>query len=236
MSFDGLGTRMKKYESITKQFLIPKMYNIIRLDGKAFHTFTRGLERPFCDKLKNTFEQSLLTTHKELHGSILGYHQSDEISILFTDIGKNETQLVFDGNIQKIISTTCSCLTAEFISNYYKNFGQLRIANFDARVFQLPNESEVINYFRWRQQDAVRNSVSSQAQSMYSHKELHTKCQKVQLDMILEKGLNWNDLDYWKKRGSFSYKNEIIDLDLRGEIGWNNIQNCIQNSINLRLI
>ena len=87
---------------------------------------------------------------------------------------------------------------------------EFKMAHFDARVFQIPYQEEVINYFIWRQQDATRNSISSVAQSLYSAKELHGKKTSDMQEMIFQKGINWNDFTPREKRGSIIRRVEHV--------------------------
>jgi len=176
---DSLGDRMKvNYESRTKTLLPRRTYSIIRIDGKAFHTYTRGLERPFDKQLVEDMNATAICLCSEIQGAKFAFVQSDEISILLTDFDKLTTSAWFDGSIQKIVSVSASIATAVF--------NQIRAgkqAMFDSRVFTIPSRTEVENYFIWRQQDATRNSISSVAQSLYSHRELNTKSVSVMQDM-----------------------------------------------------
>jgi tRNA(His) 5'-end guanylyltransferase len=194
---DSLGDRMKNfYEDRTRYLLPRRTYTIIRLDGKAFHSYTKGLKRPFDDQLMLAMDETAQFLCKEIQGSKLAFLQSDEISIILTDFDKIETDAWYDGNIQKIVSVSASLATGKF--------NELRPGNlafFDSRVFTIPSQIEVENYLIWRQNDTTRNSISAVAQSLYSHKELMSKsCDQMQ-EMIFQKGTNWNDLASRYKRG-----------------------------------
>jgi len=207
-----IGTRMKQYEAVTRDLLIPHLPTIIRLDGKTFHTFTKGMNRPFDSNLHDTMcfamEQSI---EKVIQNCVLSYTQSDEISLLLVDFPNFNTEQWFNGNIQKIVSVSASAVTAYFNSYFQeyhaKEYGKEGdLAFFDSRVYQMPKE-EIANYFIWRQQDATRNSVQMLGQSKFSHKELHgVSCNQIQDKLMLEHKINWNDLDVWKKRGTCCYK------------------------------
>lgn len=216
---DELGHRMKEYyEQRYKYSLQRRAYTIIRIDGKAFHTYTKNLNKPFDEELTQDMIDTTIYLCKNIQGAKFGYVQSDEISILLTDFDELSTQAWFDNNVQKMVSVSASLATAKFnqlrlkrdaiecgdlVSTQITEFG---LAHFDSRVFQLPTKTEVENYFIWRQQDAVRNSISAVAQSLYSHKELHNKNQNEMQEMIFKKGINWNDLELKYKRGSFIEK------------------------------
>jgi tRNA(His) 5'-end guanylyltransferase len=171
------------------------------LDGKAFHTFTRLCARPFDPELMETMDLTAKRLCEEIQGTAFAYVQSDEISLLLTDFKKLGTSAWFDGNIQKITSVSASIATSAFNETFPD--GNAQSALFDSRVFTIPDPIEVENYFIWRQQDAVRNSVQMVAQSLYSHKELHKKGSNELQEMIFQKGKNWNDYTSREKRGGF---------------------------------
>jgi len=199
---DSIGDRMKEfYENRTRYFLPRRTYTIIRIDGKAFHSYTKGLKRPFDDDFVSDMNNTAIFLCENIQGSKIAFVQSDEISILLTDFDSLTTSAWFDGNIQKIASVSASLATAKF--------NQLRpnkLAMFDSRVFTIPSSIEVENYFIWRQQDAVRNSILSVGYSLYSHKELNNKSTNAIQDMCFNKGVNWNDFDGGLKRGRLIVK------------------------------
>lgn len=205
---DPIGDRMKEnYENRTRFALPRRSYTIIRIDGKAFHTYTRGLNRPFDDGLMEDMDLTAAYLCKNIMGAKFAFVQSDEISILLTDFEEIGTQAWFDNNIQKMCSVSASMATRAFNELRLRRLGEnMRWAEFDSRVFQIPQRNEVENYFIWRQQDTVRNSISSVAQSMYSSKELHGKTTNMMQEMIFKKGTNWNDLESQYKRGRIILK------------------------------
>lgn len=218
---DPLGDRMKDfYEDRTRYKLARRTNTIIRIDGKAFHTYTKGLQRPFDQGLMEDMNRTTEYLCQNIQGAKFGYVQSDEISILITDYDDNDTHAWFDANLQKMASIAASLATAEFnrlrlirkmnttVATAGSILEQFKHAMFDARVFQIPYQEEVINYFIWRQQDATRNSISSVAQSLYSAKELHGKKTSDMQEMIFQKGINWNDFTPREKRGSIIRKVE----------------------------
>lgn len=219
-------TRMKEnYESRSKTYLTRRTPVIIRLDGKAFHTYTRGLDKPFDEGLIEDMEATTKFLCENIQGVKLGYCQSDEISLLITDYDDLNTQAWFDYNVQKITSISASMATAKFnqlrLSRKSYNsqslptpdvIDNINLAFFDSRTFSIPKE-EVANYFLARQKDAVKNSVAMLAQSLYSHKELHKKNGSEMQEMCFQKGHNWNDLDYRKRRGCTIEKVQKIMSD-----------------------
>lgn len=197
-----LGERMKRYEGVSSTALMRRTPVILRIDGKAFHTFTRGLDKPYDQPLQ--LAMALTTRHlvANIQGAVFGYTQSDEISILLQDWKTLETDCWFGYNVQKMVSIASSMATAQFNLLYDHPVRSKDVALFDARAFNLPF-AEVANYFVWRQQDAVRNSINSLGQAHFSHKELHgLNTSKVQDKLMLEKGINWNDVPTKFKRGT----------------------------------
>ena len=227
---DSLGDRMKDfYEDRTRHKLARRTNTIIRIDGKAFHTYTKGLERPFDLGLMEDMNKTAEYLCQNIQGAKFGYVQSDEISILITDYDDISTHAWFDGNLQKMASIAASLATAKFNqlrmirscfqTDWTESFNSLdrddlekfKLAMFDARVFQIPYQEEVINYFIWRQQDAIRNSISSVAQAHFSTKELHRKKTGEMLGMLMnQKGIDWNNFSPREKRGSVIRKVERI--------------------------
>lgn len=206
---DELGTRMKDdFENRSRILLPRRSYTIIRIDGKAFHSYTKGLNRPFDDALIDDMDQTAQYLCENIAGARFAFVQSDEISILITDFDNEGTQAWFDNNLQKMCSISASMATAIFNQLRFKMeyartgfMPEIQLANFDSRVFQIPSRTEVANYFIWRQQDTTRNSIQSVAQSLYKHQELNRKNTKELQEMIFQKGINWNDYAPKYKRG-----------------------------------
>lgn len=219
---DDLGKRMKEqYEMRTRTWLPRRTYTIIRLDGKAFHTFTRRMKRPYDQTFMDMMDKTAISLCSEIQGCKMAYVQSDEISLLLTDFEKITTDAWFDGQVQKIVSVSASIATAHFnvLNSLYqiqvekKDWSDIKLAMFDSRVFCIPDPIEVENYFIWRQKDAVRNSISMHAQSLYSHKELHGKSQSDMHDMIHAKDQNWDNLPDGFKRGRTFVKVRLMDIE-----------------------
>ena len=220
----SLGDRMKRYEGVSQSSLMPRTPVIIRLDGKAFHTFTKKINKdndkslidgPFSEKLHIVMEQTMLALCDNIQNARFGYTQSDEISILLTDWKKLTTDQWFGGNIQKIVSVAASMATAHFNRCFKAEFTDVdSLAFFDARVFNLPKE-EVTNYFIWRQQDASRNSVQMLGHWYFSQNQMHCKnVSQIQDMLMLANNVNWNDLATWKKRGSCCWPASWTDNEI----------------------
>ena len=223
MDKSALGDRMKAYEAVPKVFCMRRSPVIIRLDGKAFHTFTRGFEKPFDEAIEWAMEVTMVRLCENIQGCVLGYTQSDEITLVLCDYQKRDTDAWFEYNVEKMCSVAASMATFYFFTAMCKYANEIfeagdeekfrfisrKLENgayFDARCFNVPKE-EVINCLIWRQQDATRNSIQALAQSLFSHKELQgLKCNQLQDKIFAEKGVNWNDLSTYQKRGACAVK------------------------------
>lgn len=236
---DDLGVRMKTfYEQIPKTKLMRRCPVAIRIDGKAFHTFTRGFHKPFDEVLIKSMQETMKYLCENIQGCVLGYTQSDEITLILVDYKRLTSSAWFDYEVQKICSIASSMTTMAFnkffenyvdeyrfskwdgVSSKYKDdtweYIQTLLnavgkgAMFDARCFNIPKE-EVTNLVYWRQLDASRNSIQMVGQANFSHKELQNKsCNDIQDMLITQKGINWNDLPTYQKRGSCCVRNKII--------------------------
>jgi tRNA(His) 5'-end guanylyltransferase len=210
----SLGDRMKMYEKTFHPELMKRVPVIIRLDGKAFHTFTRNCDKPFDQYLSDTMIHAAFKVAKEIQGFKLAYIQSDEVSFLITDYDKLNTSPWFDYDLAKITSISASIMSANFNKIYNnerwmsgKEFTN-NLAFFDSRAFNVP-ESDVVNYFLWRAKDWERNSIQMYAQANFSHKQLMNKNQKDMHEMLHNIGKNWTtDLTDQQKNGTFLLKGE----------------------------
>jgi len=233
---DELGDRMKDYEIRAKTSLPRRTYAIIRLDGKAFHTYTKTqkLKSPFDIDFAEDMNRTAQYLCENIQGAKFAYVQSDEISILITDFGKKGTEAWFDNKVQKMVSIASSYATARFNQlRLQRNLQSLldtklgvdddvipiiesqTLAYFDARIFSISEPWEVHNYFVWRQKDATKNSISMAAQSMFSSNQLHGKSGSEKQDMMMEKGTNWNDYPIRFRRGGFVFKETYMaEIDM----------------------
>lgn len=232
---DALGKRMKHYyEEVPKTRLTRRTPVAIRIDGKAFHTFTRGFERPFDDVLVKTMQETMYDLCSNIQGCVFGYTQSDEITLILVDYKKLESAAWFDYEIQKMCSISASMATLYFNKHFAENAREFDLnsimqeketedyvlhttyktaiekgAMFDSRCFNIPKE-EVGNLIYWRQIDATRNSIQMVGQANFSHKELQgLSCNKIQDKLFTEKGINWNNFPTYLKRGTAYYKDPV---------------------------
>jgi len=204
MSGKEIGKRFKEnYEHRQRFFLLKRTPVIIRVDGRAFHTFTRAFDKPFDASLIAAFVRSTIRTSKEMSGFKLAYCQSDEISFLLTDYDSFATEPWFGYNKSKLESITSSIFTANFNNELGGIRNVCKMAYFDARAFNVP-ENEVANYFLWRALDWQRNSVSMYCMSFFSHKQMLNKGMHEQHEMLYSIGKNWTkDLRGCEKNGTF---------------------------------
>ena len=237
MDTSDLANRMKEYEKRNQYYLQKRTPVAIRVDGRSFHTFTKGFQRPFDDVLIKTMQETAKYMCENIQGAKFAYVQSDEITIILTDYDTLETDCWFNYRTDKLCSIAASMATMIFnkifkekVENFIEeggafslaqlNYNQMKTepylkaiekgAMFDARCFNIPKE-EVTNLIYWRQLDAIRNSIQMVGQANFSHKELQNKsCNMIQ-DMLHEqKGINWNDYPTVYKRGTACIKNRKI--------------------------
>lgn len=201
-----IGDRMKQYEGVFNHQLTPKSCLFIRIDGKAFHTFTKSFPRPFSAELINAMIEATEFTASEMQGFKLAYVQSDESTFMLTDFDTLQTEGWFDYSLNKVVSISASMFTAHF----NQVLGQEKLAYFDSRAFIVPKE-DAPNVFIWRQRDWERNSIQMLAQSAFSQKQLHKKNTTAMQNMLLTKNMDWNRLSDQLKYGTFVLK------DLRKE-------------------
>ena len=211
-----IGDRMKNnYENITRYYLTRRMPVIIRVDGRSFHTFTKGFKKPFDDILVKTMQDTMKYLCENIQGCVLGYTQSDEISLVLTDYAELTTDAWFGNNLQKMCSVSASMATLafnkffsgrvqEFMYDCCDEFGDdvlpekqndyelahnVYFKKFNAAMFDSRvftiPKEEVCNYLIWRQQDATRNSIQSVGQANFSQKELHGKSCNNIHDMLM---------------------------------------------------
>lgn len=205
---DSLGDRMKGYERVANHSLMRRVPVIVRVDGRAFHTWTRGLGRPFDTIFMRIMDNVACALCKEMAGTVFAFVQSDEVSVLLHTYKRLATEPWLDNRISKLCSISASVATAAF-NDYAKLQWPTRCsAYFDARCFTLP-PAEVVNYFLWRQQDATRNSIQMLARSLASHRECHGLNTNQLQELCWQRGKNWNDLPTQCRRGRAANRQQL---------------------------
>lgn len=209
--FEAMGDRHKAFESReTMHRLMPGLPVLVRLDGRAFHTFTRGLARPYDERLSRSMIESTKYLVDHTHASV-GYTQSDEISLAYPNTDPNN-QVMFDGRVQKLCSILAAMATAKFNQQILANIPEKAhlLPLFDARVYQYPTLDLAAESFVWRETDATRNSLTMAAHAYYSHKELHKAGYARKHEMLHAKGLNWNDYPDFFKKGTYVRREAVL--------------------------
>ena len=252
---DSLADRMKQYEAVNDRILVPKIPFIIRVDGRNFSTYTRGFKKPFDKIMGKTMREVVTKLCEEIPGAVLGYTQSDEITIICKYTDRIVSQAWFNGRVRKIETIAASKATKWFnklftenVMNYEIEFRQkissydidkdayrkydtvLRkkagMAEFDARVFNVP-EWDCINNIIWRQQDAIRNSVEMVGHANFSNKELHkVNCEGIKKMLKEQRGIDWEkDFNSYQKYGAFCYRVET-QREIKGKTITRNVWYC----------
>lgn len=200
----NLDDRMKFYEGLyAKTRLMPLLPTFARMDGRAFHSFTRGLNRPFDENFSNLMVETTKFLVDETN-AIIGYTQSDEITLMW-HTEEFKSQIFFNHRASKMISILASMTSVYFnrlLPKYLPDKAN-KLPLFDARVWTVPTLEEAVNVFLWRERDATKNSISMASQSVYSHKQLMYKNSSEMQEMLFKKGINWNDYSDAFKRGSY---------------------------------
>lgn len=208
MTGDGsaLGDRMKAYEAVSRAFLPRRTHCIVRVDGKAFHTYTRKMDRPYDLDFMSSMWAGASYVMDQIQGCAFAYIQSDEASFLFTDFATIKTQAPFQYNVNKLVSISASAMTYGFslqIANWSDPTKGGGYPLFDSRAFCIPDPVEVYNYFVWRQRDCIRNSILSLGQKHFSQKQLHgLNKNQIQEKLFQEKDINWANEDPNFKNGT----------------------------------
>lgn len=216
MTADALGDRMKAYEDVTRTRLVRRMPVLMRLDGKAFHTFTAGMPKPYFRDFHECMWEAAKKLCEEIQGVQVAYVQSDEISLLLTDYQSLKSEAWYDSQVQKMVSVAAAICSVTFNVAWCNRYMRYVVQGddlatcspsswgevFDARVWNLPKE-EVVNYFVWRQQDATRNAINAAGQAKFSHRQLQGKnTSQVQEMLFQEHGINFNDYPVPQRRGA----------------------------------
>lgn len=205
MSQNTIMKRMKEAYERPYRVQLPRFTNtIIRVDGVAFHTLTKGMKLPFDVGFRDAMEEAAYALCKTFHNAMCAFVQSDEISIWLADYKTINTHYDSGGNLQKLCSKSASLAGVVFADKIKRAYSELpTIPYFDARVFVIPQLVEVANYFIARQQDATRNSINTHAQVHLTQDKLNgMSTNKMQDYLFTEHGMNWNDCPAFEKRGT----------------------------------
>lgn len=185
---DPTGDMFKRFERDSSPVLERGQFVGIRVDGRAFHTYLRNARKPFDTDVMGAMAAAAAALFDQVQGSLVGYTQSDEISIVASGGFAPQSEVWFGGKTQKIASISASVVTSAFTKAIGDRF--LGTPLFDARVFGLPDATTALRYLHWRQMDALRNSISMMAQSEFSHKDLQGKSKIDMMLMLAERGID----------------------------------------------
>lgn len=202
MKFEMLEKRMRSFEENLDQFVLPELYIVARLDGRGFTKLTKEslpLNRPFDEQFRDAMIDTVSHIMDCGFKIVYGYTQSDEISVLFA---KDEN--AFARKTRKLLSI----LAGEASATFTQCIGTIGV--FDCRIIPLPTKDLVVDYFRWRSEDANRNALNAwcywtlrkngstvaEATRYLEGKSVGDKNQ-----LLFENGINYNDLPAWQKRG-----------------------------------
>lgn len=214
MKFSELDEKMRIYETTNDHCVLPGIYMVARIDGRHFHTLTKEsgkFEAPFDEKFRDLMigtVEHLMT--KSGFNLIYGYTESDEISLLFSLESED-----FGRKVRKLNSILAGEASAKFSLLY----GDLGV--FDCRISELPSKEKVIDYFRWRNEDACRNALNAWCywtlrKEGQNQKEATKAIEGVSVadknELLFQRGINFNDLPLWQKRGIGFYR-ETFDRE-----------------------
>ena len=213
---DALGDRMKDYEMVEAgRKAMVGIPLLVRLDGKGFHNYTRGLKRPYDARLTQCMIDTTKMLVQDFH-ALTGYCQSDEISLLFNaeyDSPDYPGCYTFDGRYQKLTSVLAGKASAYFARRSMELIPENndRLPVFDCRVWQVPNKNEAANAFYWREMDATKNAISMAAHAYFSHKSVQgLNGAEKQEKLFAEKGINFNDYPAFFKRGTYVKRKVVL--------------------------
>jgi tRNA(His) 5'-end guanylyltransferase len=221
--FNAIGDQIKTLEDRFEDFLIPGLPIVARFDGNNFHNFTKGLDKP-CDEHLMSVMSDLTQWICEEYNAVVGYTQSDEISIIFNNpIGKSESMqtIMFDGRIEKLCSILAAKVSVKFnqlindliasdaLASAKFHHKMKTVPVFDCRVFSCPSDDLLRNSIVWRQLDCRKNAVSMAAHTHFSHKSLQGKKSEEKIEMLFQKGITFSDYPSQFRNGLFVVKRRM---------------------------
>lgn len=215
---DPLGDRVKALESASAKVLLNENEPIcVRIDGKAFHTYTKGLERPYDKRLSDAMIETMKYLVEKTDAR-LGYTQSDEITLVYFKTA-NHQQGYFGARMQKLVSILASMATAKFNAEAQQNIPEKKdvFAFFDCRVWNVPSLDAAAEMFIWRQDDAIKNAVSMAASAYYSHKFLNGKSSKDKINLLKDKGIEWKEYPDFFKSGTYAMR-KLVEVQMDEEM------------------
>jgi tRNA(His) guanylyltransferase len=201
----GLGDRCKGYEAAEAYRRAVRGQPLVaRLDGRAFHTFTRGLKRPYDHGMSMAMIETARFLVEETR-ALVGYTQSDEITLAWYEAADSVSEYLFDGRFQKLASVLAGMASARFVQlcAQWLPGKATETPHFDARVWQVPALADAMDVFVWREDDAAKNSITMAAGAYYTDGELDGKNGDVKREMLRAKGVSWEELPSFFQRGTY---------------------------------
>src|SRR5687768_5975714 len=205
MTNDGLGDRCKQFERAESERRAMRGLPLFaRLDGRAFHTFTSGLARPYEPAMSRAMIETARYLVQEMVARV-AYTQSDEITIAWYEPSASKSDYCFDGRFQKLASVLAGMASTRFYQHIARDLPAKasEVPHFDCRVWQVPTLADAADVFVWREVDATKNSVSMAAGAYYPDAELAGKDSSEKQELLFRKGINWNDYPAFFKRGTY---------------------------------
>lgn len=215
-----LASRVKHFEMLQVSKALDEDKPIcVRIDGKSFSTYTKHLKKPYDERLSKIMI-STMNYLVEKSQAKLGYTQSDEISLVFFKTEENQN-MFYAGRIQKLASILASMATAKFNQEIGKVTGIPEkaddLALFDCRIWNVPTLYDAAEVFAWRQDDAIKNSISMAAYANFSHNSLQEKSSRTKIEMLAAKGIIWDEYPEFFKSGTYA-KRTLVQVPMTDEM------------------
>jgi tRNA(His) guanylyltransferase len=211
MAKEGLDDRCKSFElAEAGRRAMRGLPLLARLDGRAFHTFTRGLPRPYDPGLSHAMIETARYLVQEML-ALVAYTQSDEITLAWYEPVQSASTYAFDGRFQKLASVLAGMASARFcqlVSEHVPSKAS-ETPHFDCRVWQVPTLTEAAAVFVWREDDATKNSITMAALTCYTDRELEGMSSADKQELLFQKGINWNDYPAFFKRGTYLQRRQV---------------------------
>jgi len=217
---DEIGERMKVYEKGLESSLNNTLPFIVRLDGHRFSKFTKGFKKPFDERIYTAMIRTTADLLRDFSPT-LAYTQSDEITLVFMpqlDENNNFKNYIFNGRVQKIVSLLAGFTSSRFtyhlshqtydVESEQNLIDKISMAYFDGRIFNLPDESEVLYNIVWRLTDAKRNSKNNLGHIHLTQKEVEGLPPGEILKKLEVLGVDWYSFPGAYKWGSFLKKSQ----------------------------
>ncbi|WP_291911515.1 tRNA(His) guanylyltransferase Thg1 family protein [Chitinophaga sp. CB10] len=206
MKFEELDQRMRMFEAVNDRIIMPEMYMVARIDGRGFTKLTKeryDFEKPFDERFHDYMIATVMHLMNCGFNITYGYTQSDEISLLF-----HLDEDAFSRKERKLISLLAGEASAKF------SLLVGGVASFDCRITGFPREALVVDYFRWRNEDAHRNALNAHCYWLLRKQGASPAAATGQVkglssadknELLFSHGINYNDLPAWQKRGTGIY-------------------------------